>query len=47
MENYLLKLGRFLLYNYFESASAVGIILMVLYMAGEWRILEKSSLKGW
>ena len=47
MENYLLKLGRFLLNNYFESASAVGIILMVLYMAGEWRILEKSSLKGW
>ena len=47
MEITLSKLINILLETVFETSSTLGIFMMVLYMAGEWRILTKSSLKGW
>ena len=31
----------------FDTTSLFGIVLRALYMAGIWRLLEKSGLKGW
>ena len=43
MENALTALCILL----FESSDSVSIVLMAVYLAGLWRILEKSGLKGW
>ena len=38
---------RVLLSVYFGDSSWYQIVIRILYMAGVWRILKKSGLKGW
>lgn len=41
------KLIEAFCYLEFETVGPIGILLMVLFLAGLWRLLEKSGLKGW
>ena len=47
MEFTISKLIDILLESIFGTRFIGGIILTALYMAGIWRILEKSNIKGW
>ena len=47
MELTISKLIDILLESIFGTRFIGGIILTALYMAGIWRILEKSNIKGW
>ena len=47
MEITVSKLIKILLETIFGTSGTLGIFMMVLFIAGEWRILTKSSLKGW
>ena len=38
---------KFILLLLFGNAGVFGVLLMILFIAGSWKILEKSGLKGW
>ena len=41
------NIGSFILYLLFNTDVWYRVLLMILYMAGVWKMLEKSGLKGW
>ena len=47
MESSISKVINILIYNFFGTTSPSVAVMVALFIAGEWRILEKSSLKGW
>ena len=47
MEFSISKVINILIYSFFGTTSPSVAVMAALFIAGEWRILEKSSLKGW
>ena len=47
MEFSISKVINILIYSFFGTTSPSVAVAAALFIAGEWRILEKSSLKGW
>ena len=47
MEFSISKVINILIYSFLGTTSPSVAVMVALFIAGEWRILEKSSLKGW